>query len=195
MLRLSAVERSIARRSRVRRWLRRLLLRPEPQDVMKILRYRPDLYGAHLNALKEAAFRESSYWSPEEQDLFAAFVSRLRQCEICTVMHALPASRHTGRDAVAAVLADWRSASLRPPVAAAFRALETLVQDTARFGSADLEELRALGVPPEAIKDLLYISTVMSINVRVASALGATLDGTFARAVRQFRSPRKATDG
>ena len=181
MLRLPAVERTVVY-SRPRLWLRRLLRRPEPQAIMKIGRYRPDFYGERLHALRRAAFRESSWWSAEEQELFAALVARLRQCEICTVLHAAraagPAQR--GRDDVAAALADWRSASLRPPVAAAARALETLVLDTARFSSKDLEELRALGVPPAAIEDLLYISTVLSIMTRVASALGAELDSSYA---------------
>lgn len=196
MLRLAVVERSLAQ-SRVRRWLRRLFRRPDPHDIMKIMRYRPELYGAHLHALKRATFRVSSTWSVEEEELFAAFVARLKQCEICIVLHAVPASgpEQAGRKAVVAALADWRTAGLRPHVAAAFRALEVLVQDTASFGEADLRELRALGVPRGAIEDLLYISTVMSIMVRIGNALGARLDSTYAGAVRQFglRSATPAT--
>ena len=187
MLRLGVIERN-ALGSRVQRWFRRLLRRPAPQDIMKIMQYRPALYGGPLLALKHAAFRHSTSWSVEEEELFAAFVARMKQCEICTVLHALHAAgkEGAGRDAVAAALADWRSAGLRPPVAAAFRALEALVQDTANFSAADLQELRALGVPRGAIEDLLYISTVMSIMVRIGNALGARLDSTYAGAVRQF---------
>lgn len=187
MLRLPAVVRSIPI-SLPRRWLRRLLGRAAPQDIMKIMRFRTELYGAHFLPLKREAFRQPSWWSVEEQELFAAYVARLRQCEICTVLHAVPASGPgpNGQDAVAAALADWRSAGLRPPVAAAFRALEILVQDTMSFGAADLDELRALGAPRAAIEDLLYIGAVMSIMVRVGSALGAQLDQSYAGLVRQF---------
>ena len=180
MLRLPAVERTVVY-SRAQLWLRRFLRRPEPQDIMKIARYRPDLYGDPLHALKREAFRTSSWWSVEEQELFAALVARLRQCEICTVLYSAraPGTAQRGRVDVAAALRDWRSASLRPQVAAAARALETLVQDTASFSSKDLEELFALGVPPSAIEDLLYISTVVSFMVRVASALGAELDSSY----------------
>lgn len=187
MLRLAAVEHSLVE-SRVRRWLRRFLGRPAPHDIMKIVRYRPALYGIPFLALKRATFRESASWSTEEQELFAAFVARLKQCEICTVLHAMPASgpEQAARDAVAAALIDWRTTPLRPPVAAAFRALEALVQDTARFSAADLQELRALGVPRAAIEDLLFISAVMSIMVRIGNALGAKLDSSYAGAVRDF---------
>lgn len=187
MLRLAAIQRNVVY-SRPILWLWRLLRRPEPQDIMKIGRYRPELYGDPLHALKREVFSTSSWWSIEDQELFAALVARLRQCEICTVLHAAQASGTTQgrRDEVAAALADWRSASLRPELAAACRALEALVLDTASFGSKDLEELRALGVPPSAMEDLLYISTVLSIMSRVASALGAELDSNYADVVRQF---------
>ncbi len=187
MLRLAVIERN-AVGSRMQRWFRRLLRRPIPQDIVKIMLYRPALYGGPLLALKHASFRHSTSWSEEEEELFAAFVARLKQCEICVILHALPAAGQEGAggDAVAAALADWRSAGLRPPVAAAFRMLEALVQDTASFSAAELQELRALGVPRTAIEDLLYISSVMSIMVRIGNALGAKLDSSYAGAVRQF---------
>jgi hypothetical protein len=58
----------------------RLVGRREPYDIIKLLSYRPEMFGAPMNALSQAVLRGPSDWSVGERELFAAFVSRLNQC-------------------------------------------------------------------------------------------------------------------
>jgi hypothetical protein len=50
-------------------------------DVVRTLRYRRSFFGAPHTAHTQAAMRGPSSWSVGERELFAAFVSRLNQCE------------------------------------------------------------------------------------------------------------------
>jgi len=53
--------------------------RPAP-DVVRMLLYRPELFGKHLSAVTQLAMRGPSEWTVGERELFAAFVSRINQC-------------------------------------------------------------------------------------------------------------------
>jgi len=50
-------------------------------DVVRTLMYRPEFFGRPHRAHTHAAMRGASAWSVGERELFAAFVSRLNQCE------------------------------------------------------------------------------------------------------------------
>jgi hypothetical protein len=52
----------------------------EPRDVVKLLYYRPELFGAAFSDAVHLALRGDSEWSAGERELFAAFVSSLNQC-------------------------------------------------------------------------------------------------------------------
>ncbi len=52
----------------------------EPLDILKLIFYRPELFGRPFNALVDAAMRGPSNWSLGERELFAAFTSRLNAC-------------------------------------------------------------------------------------------------------------------
>jgi len=52
----------------------------QPYDVIKVMLYRPDFFGAHFRALVHAALHGPSSWSVGERELFAAFVSRQNKC-------------------------------------------------------------------------------------------------------------------
>ena len=53
--------------------------RPEP-DVVRVLSYRPEMFGNPFSSCLEDVMRGSSDWSVGERELFAAFVSRKNQC-------------------------------------------------------------------------------------------------------------------
>jgi hypothetical protein len=44
------------------------------------LRYRPELFGGPISAYFQEVMKGPSEWSEAERELFAAFVSKLRQC-------------------------------------------------------------------------------------------------------------------
>ena len=49
-------------------------------DVVRTLRYRPELFGRPHSLHTHAVMRGPSEWSVGERELFAAFVSNLNQC-------------------------------------------------------------------------------------------------------------------
>ena len=49
-------------------------------DVIRMLCYRQDFFGAPYNVWIEAILRGPSPWSVWERELMAAFTSRLNQC-------------------------------------------------------------------------------------------------------------------
>jgi hypothetical protein len=70
------------------RWPSRLFLavvrrtgREEPSDVLKLLHYRPEFFGARFSSLVHDALRGPSSWTVGERELFAAWTSRLNECE------------------------------------------------------------------------------------------------------------------
>ena len=51
-----------------------------PADVVRMLLYRPSLFGKPYSAWIQAVMRGPSDWTVGERALFAAFVSRTNQC-------------------------------------------------------------------------------------------------------------------
>jgi len=49
-------------------------------DVIRMLCYRRDFFGAPYDGWIQAILRGPSFWSVWERELMAAFVSRLNQC-------------------------------------------------------------------------------------------------------------------
>lgn len=50
-------------------------------DVIRTLRFEPQLFGAPMNEVFQAAMRGPSEWSVGERELFAAWVSKKNECE------------------------------------------------------------------------------------------------------------------
>ncbi len=49
-------------------------------DVVRVLSYRPEIFGSPFSNCLEDVMRGPSDWSVGERELFAAFVSRKNQC-------------------------------------------------------------------------------------------------------------------
>jgi hypothetical protein len=49
-------------------------------DVVRTMRYRPELFGRPFSSALQSIMRGPSDWSPGERELFAAFVSAQNQC-------------------------------------------------------------------------------------------------------------------
>jgi len=52
-----------------------------PEDVVKIMLYRPEFFGKPYAALTHAVMRGPSSWSVGERELFAAFTSHKNACQ------------------------------------------------------------------------------------------------------------------
>ena len=59
----------------------RVLSRQPVPDVVKLLRYRPEYFGAPMSELFQAVMRGPSPWSIGDRELFAAYVSKVNECE------------------------------------------------------------------------------------------------------------------
>jgi hypothetical protein len=75
-MRLAKLDRGHGLRTRIVFKVIRLVTRQDPPDVVKMLYYRPEFFGARL----QTAMRGPSDWSVGARELFAAFTSRLNQC-------------------------------------------------------------------------------------------------------------------
>ncbi|MBV8479366.1 MAG: hypothetical protein JOY72_03600 [Actinobacteria bacterium] len=49
-------------------------------DISRALRFRPELFGEPVSAYFQQVMKGPSDWTEGERELFAAFVSKLRQC-------------------------------------------------------------------------------------------------------------------
>src|ERR1700679_2531766 len=77
----------------------RTVSRPPVLDIIKLVKYRADFYGAPMSAVTQEARRGPSSWSVADRELMAAFVSKTIQCEFCTKTHAAVAQRAYGDEA------------------------------------------------------------------------------------------------
>jgi hypothetical protein len=79
-MRLPAVARGRRLRDRLLFGVVRLVSGHRAPDVVRTLRYAPDLFGRPMNAAFQRVMRGPSAWSVGERELFAALVSSRNQC-------------------------------------------------------------------------------------------------------------------
>src|SRR5262249_7380435 len=89
----------------------RLLSRQPVPDAAKLVFYRADFYGSRAKEFTHEAMRGPSAWSVADQELMAAYVSKVNESAFCIGAHTATA-RQAYQDGpkVAAVLADLESA-------------------------------------------------------------------------------------
>ncbi len=78
-------------------------------------------------------------------------------------------------DTVSAVMADWRSAPIRPELRAALEFLTKFVPPEQDFDAHDIQKMRDAGLSDDAIKDVMYASFSFQNISRIADALNFPL--------------------
>jgi AhpD family alkylhydroperoxidase len=92
-------------------------------DVIKLVKYRADFYGAPMSRVTQEAMRGPSTWSVADRELMAAFVAKTNQCEFCIKAHSAVAQRAYGSEKkVSALLFDPDFGPLEGPLQADARA-------------------------------------------------------------------------
>jgi alkylhydroperoxidase family enzyme len=86
--------------------------------------------------------------------------------------HGAVASYALGEEVWQAVVDDWRTAPLRPELAATLVFLEKLTLRPDELEPADAEAVYAAGVSPEALRTAAEISALFNMIVRLADSLG-----------------------
>ena len=71
-----------------------------------------------------------------------------------------------------AIVADWRTAPVRPELAATLVFLEKLTLRPDELERADAEAARAAGVSDQALRDAATVCALFSMIVRLADSLG-----------------------
>jgi len=79
-MRLRVVERGHRLRERLMLMIAGTLGGRRVPDVVRMLLYRPELFGRPFSAWLQQVMRGPSEWSVGERELFAAFVSRRNNC-------------------------------------------------------------------------------------------------------------------
>lgn len=59
----------------------RLMSGHRAPDVVKMLKYRPELFGTPMSALFQEVMRGPSGWSIGDRELMAAYVSKANACD------------------------------------------------------------------------------------------------------------------
>jgi alkylhydroperoxidase family enzyme len=83
------------------------------------------------------------------------------------------------------VVVDWRTAPLRPELAATLAFLETLTLRPDELTTADADAVLAAGVSKQALRDAAEVCALFNMIVRLADSLGwdvPTWDSLTARA-------------
>ena len=86
--------------------------------------------------------------------------------------HGAVASYALGEEVWKAVEADWRTAPVRPELAATLVFLEKLTLRPEEIGPADADAARAAGVSDQALREAAAVCALFSMIVRMADSLG-----------------------
>ena len=140
---------------------------PTP-EVVKLLMYRPDFFGAHMKALTHEAMRGQSEWSVGDRELMAALVSKANTCEYCIKAHtAVSASAYHDGAKVSATLSNLETAPIEEPLRATLRMLDKLTREHA-VGAEDMCAVLAAGVSRAQIEDALAVCFAFNVMNRLA---------------------------
>ena len=150
-------------------FIRAVSRQPTP-EVLKLLMYRPEFFGAQMKKVTHEAMRGPSAWSVGDRELMAAFVSKVNECEYCTRAHtAVSARAYKDEGKVSAALSNLETAPIDEPLRATLRMLRKLTLKH----TVDAEDMRAVlaaGVSREQIEDALAVVFVFSTINRLADA-------------------------
>ncbi len=137
-------------------------------DAAKLVRYRPDFYGAI--PLTHEAMRGPSAWSVGDRELMAAFVSKVNACQFCIGAHSAVAGRaYQDQARVSAVLSDLETAPIEEPLRVTLRMLGKLTREQ-KVDVDDMRTVLAAGVSPEQIEDALAVCFAFNVTNRLADA-------------------------
>jgi|SRR5215211_1095781 len=175
-MRLKTVEQGSTLRRKLMLSMMRFVIGVRVPDVLRIILHRPEFFGQPYYAWTQAVMRGPSEWSIGQRELFAAFTSRLNECQYCLGHHKATSVRALGdENLVQAVLKDWQTAPVDEKTKAMLGFLRTLTLEPFQVSAADITPLRAAGLSDAAIEDAIHICANFNIINRLADAFGFEL--------------------
>jgi uncharacterized peroxidase-related enzyme len=147
--------------------IRAVSRQPTP-EVLKLLMYRPDFFGAHMKAVTHEAMRGPSQWSIGDRELMAAIVSKANGCEYCIKAHTAVSVRAYHDEAkVCAALSNLETAPIEEPLRATLRMLHRLTREHA-VDADDMRAVLAAGASRAQIEDALAVCFAFNVMNRLA---------------------------
>jgi len=155
----------------------RIASRQPVLDVIKLVKYRPDFYGAPMSDVTQEAMRGPSPWSIGDRELMAAFVATTSQCEFCTKAHTAVAraAYGDGRDVSASL-----STPETGPTEESLRATLLMLGKLTREHAVDADDMRALlaaAASRQQIEDALAVCFSFNVIGRLAEAFAFFVPG------------------
>jgi uncharacterized peroxidase-related enzyme len=145
-------------------------------EIIALFMYRPAFFGRAFLDYVQHVLRGPSWWSVGEREVIAAYVSKTNECRFCLESHravAEEAVKGTAAEgAVAEVLADRTKGAWRAELKAALPLVEKLTRAPHEVTAADVDAVRAAGVPDDAIEEVMHVVSVFNMINRVADSLG-----------------------
>ena len=133
--------------------------------------HRPEFWGRPFFALGTTVLRGPSFWTAGEREYMAMVTSGLNECPFCIRVHT-ETTRIEAHGEVSVVDASL----MRAELAAVLPLLERVTKDPESLGPADVDAVRAAGVPDEAIVDALHVSLLFNTVNRMANAFDWSWD-------------------
>jgi uncharacterized peroxidase-related enzyme len=163
------------------------LSRQEMGDDAKTLMYRPEFFGRPFLAYLHEVFRGPSFWTVGEREFMAMLTSTFNECPFCVQLH-----RETTRIEAHGEVDVSSPASARPELLAIATLLERVSRTPDDVTRAEVDDVRAAGVPDDAIVDALHVNLILNTMNRLANAFGWVWESddqtrTGARAIGRFR--------
>lgn len=149
----------------------RALTRQRLDAVAQLALYRPRFFGDPMFLFGSDVLRGPSYWTPGEREYLAVYTSRLNECPFCIRIHTETTRLESG----GAIDVD-AAGSVRPQVAAVLPLLEKVTRTPHEVVAADVDAVRAAGVPDDAIVDALHVNLIFNIMNRLANAFDFSWD-------------------
>ena len=155
----------------------RMASRQPVLDVIKLVKYRPDFYGAPMQKVTHEAMRGPSEWSVGDRELMAAVVSQTNDCEWCTKAHgAVARGAYRDEAKVSAALSNVETAPIGEPLRAILRMLRKLVRERT-VNADDMRAVLAAGVSRQQVEDALAVAFAFNTINRLADAFGFFVPG------------------
>jgi uncharacterized peroxidase-related enzyme len=141
-------------------------------NIMRVHSLRPESMRAHMDLYMSLLFSRSGL-SRAERELVATVVSAANRCTYCVGHHAEALRAYWKDDArVAAVVTDYRSASLSPRERTMLDYAVVLTREPSSVVEEDIERLRAAGFSDADILDINLITSYFNFVNRIAEGLG-----------------------
>jgi len=155
----------------------RTISRQPVLDVIKLVKYRPDFYGAPMSAVTQEAMRGPSEWSVGDRELMAAFIAKSNQCDFYTKAHSAVAQRaYGGGKNVSGMLSDPGNATIGEPLRATLLMLGKLTREHT-VNADDIRAVLAAGASRHQIEDALAVCFAFNVIARLGEAFGFLVPG------------------